>query len=169
MFKKMIATLSCALFLSACGSTNSYAAQPRYTISDTDAQKFLEQEITGHLCLFPNNNGEVPNNLTAAQREALINFRVNNLISVIGEQNAITLLTDTASTKYLHQKGYKLFPTIPRNLLPNKICNNFKQGYNQAVLKAEQFLRDKQAQLAKEEQARQTFYATPEGQAYLAQ
>ena len=27
----------------------------------------------------------------------------------------------------------------------------------------------RQAQLAKEEQARQTFYATPQGQAYLAQ
>lgn len=191
MFKKIIATLSCALFLSACGSTNSHKKiTPIYQISDADALKALEQEIPIWQCLFPDYKTKMANNsvqistglpydifskLSHSQSTIVKNIKANILAEVIGSNNAARMTSDSDSLSYYSGKILRLQKSVFKkspSLSAHK-CNNFKQEFQLAVAtldreKANQQAA-RQAQLAKEEQARQTFYATPEGQAYLAQ
>ena len=113
--------------------------------------------------------------LNNSQLEIVKNIKANILIEIIGHDNAATMIRDFDSLSYYSGKILNLRKSVSEksHSLPTHDCNKVKQEFQFAVATLEQEKANqqavRQAQLAKEEQARQTFYAMPQGQAYLAQ
>ncbi|MFZ7241208.1 DUF5358 family protein [Avibacterium avium] len=169
MFKKLLLS-SLVLVLTAC------SASPKYKISDEDARKWIAEWNQVLLCLYP--KGYKTQNFNTLSPEE---NHINNLISehmgkqIIGLNNYQLMQSDLASLAYLNKQFEKLKGYVNIPPVDPKRCNEFKKAYQIALKqvreqqkkqKAEELARRKQA--AKEEAARKAFYATPEGQAYLA-
>ncbi|MEH8031639.1 DUF5358 family protein [Gallibacterium anatis] len=168
MFKKLLLS-SLVLVLTAC------SASPKYKISDEDAKKWIIEGNKVEQCLFPKEyKAKNFNSLSQEERYLQAMGALNTLAQVIGMHNYQLIGSDFLSKQYLQKQYEKFNHSNPISFDP-KWCNALKKDYQIALKqireqqkkqKAEELARRKQA--AKEEAARKAFYATPEGQAYLA-
>ncbi|MDK4575277.1 DUF5358 family protein [Kingella kingae] len=146
-------------------------AAPKYKISDADVRKWIIEGNKAEQCLFPNINSVSPTPTTYILHKRYV-YELP-LIKVIGLQNTNTIFSDIESGQYLERK-FRRFNHAKPATFSSEWCENLKQQYARDIPAANQWIAQqealqKQAQQAQEEQARQAFYATPQGQAYLAQ
>lgn len=146
-------------------------AAPKYKISDANVRKWIIEGNKAEQCLFPNMNSVSPTPTTYILHKRYV-YELP-LIKVIGLQNTNTIFSDIESGQYLERK-FRRFNHAKPATFSSEWCENLKQQYARDIPAANQWIAQqealqKQAQQAQEEQARQAFYATPQGQAYLAQ
>lgn len=173
--------------ITGCGVTKYQAYQsiiesiestePRYKLSDIDAQHWIIESNKVEQCLFYN---EWKNhnfyNLSKEEKD-LLNYFVNlkTLIRLIGEDSFKIIQLDKKSQEYADFKFRKFNHSEPV-IFDNTWCQSLKSEYAislnklRAQIKAQREQeKAKQQQAEKERIAREAFLATPQGQAYLAQ
>ncbi|MFK5238158.1 DUF5358 family protein [Glaesserella parasuis] len=187
-FPKILLASIVLTALTACSSNYNSYIQPKFKISDEQAQQFVRAGNNIEQCIYPKLKGmsfgeeqrKVYSKLSEPEHYVLRKLMQEELRLIIGEQNFITLSNDQVSQAYLSQK-HSQFNNQIANVDPQK-CNVWKQEFNTElkIAKAE-YKKAKQAQLAqqreaerqrkqaeKERKAREAYLKTPAGQAELA-
>lgn len=180
-FPKILLASIVLTALTACSSNYNSYIQPKFKISDEQAQQFVRAGNNIEQCIYPKLKGmsyeeaqrKVYSKLSEPEHYVLRKLMQEELRLIIGEQNFITLSNDQVSQAYLSQK-HSQFNNQIANVDPQK-CKVWKQEFNTElkIAKAE-YKKAKQAQLAqqreaeKERKAREAYLKTPAGQAELA-
>lgn len=173
MLKKLTA-ISALLLLTGCQNLTSY--QIAYKLSDEDAKKWVVEGNKIEQCLFAKEyQTRNFNNLSDEERQLLWKGVVNELSLIIGGQNAQLIDNDLASARYARSQFQK-FNHSEQAMFESQWCDALKRDYSQALKqlraeikkrKAEETAREKN--LERQRKAEADFYASKEGQAYLAQ
>lgn len=170
MFGKFV-VFSSILLVSACGSTHSYSARKSYTMSEKEAKTYIIEMNKMNACI-PEliSPSEPASNILSKQ------YVRNILANILGNYNVSNLSWNTSSKvvdkiQRIMQKERELIPSFSQTE-----CEQYRKEFNQSLNEARQALKEQELkrqeqakQQAREAAARQAFYATPEGQAYLAQ
>ena len=173
MLKKLTA-ISALLLLTGCQNLTSH--QIAYKLSDEDAKKWVVEGNKIEQCLFAKEyQTRNFNNLSDEERQLLWKGVVNELSLIIGGQNAQLIDNDLASARYARSQFQK-FNHSEQAMFESQWCDALKRDYSQALKqlraeikkrKAEETAREKN--LERQRKAEADFYASKEGQAYLAQ
>lgn len=177
MFRNLI-SIATVFVLSACGSTAYQNSRPLYKVSEKETKEFIHRYISTMACL----NVQTNDFTNQASNMAIENLKFSIWRNILNPNDFNTLSTNPASQQYLTNQVNKYFSIVekenPRLLYPanSTQCNAIKRQYYQKIQEFTKQLQEqqrqhaeRQAQQIREEQARQEFYATPQGQAYLAQ
>ncbi len=182
MLKKISILSLSVLFLSSCTTlsnipTYKTSNTPRYKISDEDTKQWIIKGNKVEQCLFPNEykNGSF-RKLSQEKRYLHTQFVYENTLpKIIGISNTNIIKSDRLSNLYLG-KQYQKFNHSRKVSFDKSWCNSLKKEYRLALKNVkEQIKRQVAIQKAQREQAekeriaRQKFYASPQGQAYLMQ
>ncbi|MBV7388722.1 DUF5358 domain-containing protein [Pasteurellaceae bacterium TAE3-ERU1] len=170
-----------AFMVSACGSISH--PEPKYKVTEEEIKQFILIGNNKEQCIHPELKG-----LTYKQAEQKVyrkrtdaegylwNKKVffETAVEVLGESKVKLINTDPYSQQYFANM-YNKFNNLIANV-NHAECQAFKKEWKKELPIAEKLIKQaKQQALArkrqeeKEAKARQEFYATPQGQAYLAQ
>lgn len=155
------------LIPTVCGLA-SCVATPKYVLSDEEAYK-ISYDSTAALNCNPDSQKLVKSLPKTEQQEFAVAFLMEaslaTMRNVIGDTNTYWILNDPASKMIASQKFAKSREMVGNLKLAKEQCTTYKSWARDF---AEKWKMAKTQQKA-EEKARQAFYATPQGQAYLAQ
>lgn len=187
-----------ATVLTGCGSRyqnhyNPYQFEPRYKVPDEIMKKAVLEQNNIEQCIYPELKGltyaeaerKVYSKRTEAEKYALQKFFSDMVRNLIGEQKFYVLQNDPYSQDYFNAK-HRQFNNQIANVNP-KECAKLKKDYYRELkiakveiskAKKQELARKKEAekqelakhkQAEKEKKAREAYYASPQGQAQLAQ
>lgn len=159
MFKKIL-TLQLIMLTTSCGVLG-VKTQNHYEISEIDARNYILQYSAQVGCLgIPKNQNEY-----FVQEK----MKMEILDRLIGINNRINMVNNPVSRARFEHLVNRLQMLIanenPALPITKESCNIMREAYQQSV----KSITVQQEQNAKEAEARRKFYATQEGQAYLAQ
>lgn len=174
MLKKLTA-ISAVLLLAGCQNFNS--PKIAYKLSDEDAKKWIIEVNKMEQCVFAKEyQAKNFNNLSNEERFLYDNGVIKSTLArIIGGQNMQIIASDPASQQYTIAQ-YQKFNHSEKATFDPQWCEAQKRDYNQALkqLRAEIKKRNaeqiaKEKELERQRKAEADFYASKEGQAYLAQ
>lgn len=172
---KKLTTLSLLMLLAGC--QNLSGPKIAYKLSDEDAKKWIIEGNKVEQCVFAKEyQAKNFNNLSNEEKFLYQNGVLNStLANIIGIQNFQMIQNDPASQQYTMVQ-YQKFNHSEKATFDPQWCEAQKRDYNQALkqLKAEIKKRNseqiaKEKELERQRKAEADFYASKEGQAYLAQ
>lgn len=156
MFRKITA-ISTILFFSGCLGS----AEPAYTLSDEDAQKWIVIKNQIEQCIYPDEwkSGNF-NQLSNEEKYLYFSGLIpNSLMHIIGNQNWQILISDPVSSQYANVQFAKFNNSTPTDFDANW-CQAQKQRYNTQL--KEYRIQLKEAE--RKQQELEAYYRTPTGQ-----
>ncbi|MBE2897069.1 hypothetical protein HPC38_09320 [Pasteurellaceae bacterium HPA106] len=183
--KKAITLGLTTLLLTGCGSNfMNYSSAPKYKVTDNEAFFILGAYYNGLACIYPkiknktyNQAQELISNMKTGEKEATAIFGMFFITSTntIGTYKTNIIINDPNSFNYLRDRFFMI--AGDKLLLKDyKNCPDAKKRWNELNKLAATSIKERKnkelaqkRQAEKEEKARQAFYSTPQGQAYLAQ
>lgn len=167
MNKSLLVILVFSL-LTAC------VAVPKYQISDYDMQQWILKQNAIEQCLYPEEyqkgiaDPSAFAHISRNEKALLLELGRIVLVETIGQKNIQTMKNDYSSRVFFENQFRKFNHANPTNL-DEKWCNNLRKNYRATLenIEKQQLAARKQAE--KERKAREAFYATTQGQAFLAQ
>ena len=167
MNKSLLAILVFSL-LTACETV----PEAKYRISDYDIQQWILRANTIEQCLYPKEyqKGTMDQfaNLSRNEQELLRELKIMALDEIVGQKNSRTIMNDYRSKSFFDSQHRK-FNHFNTTNLDKKWCNNLRKNYRTTLKNIEKQQLAARRQAEKERKARDAFYATPQGQAALAQ
>lgn len=182
-YKILGATLSLSICLLTACSFGYRTTEPKYKITEGEMKRFVLIGNNKEQCIHPELKGltfeqaekQVYSKRTDAEKY-LWNKKIafETFIEVLGEYKANIIYSDIYSQQYFNNMYSKFNNQIAN--IDQAECSAFKKEWNKELAIAKKLIQEekqralaRQRQAEKEAKARQEFYATPQGQAYLAQ
>lgn len=127
-------------------SSNSFAQQPAYLISDIDVKIFIRQMNNIEQCIYPSLGQEeyrkIYQNWPLEDRAAMQYYQNIMLSGLIGAENFQRFRNDELSTQIFHQK-IELFNHQNANVSQER-CTEFRKEYAQIRTKVQQKIKQGQ-------------------------